>query len=683
MGMTSKASFISRGILQSDLKRFWWISAGYLLGMLSVPLAILTVYGQMEQAVGTSNYPMFVNQLLQVFRLTSPPLQPVLLILVPIAIGLILFQYLQDGRAADMFHALPVKRSTLYNTHILSGLLFLTLPLLFTGLISWVLITRLGMHQVVLLTILAWFGLALLFNLLFFLLSVVTGMVTGMSTVQGALSLVLLLLPSGLGMLLLANAKMYVYGFALDYYLARVSAAVSPLFQLLQVQSIHAGAVIAYLLVCAVLYLLGLYLYQRRRLEAAGDAIVFGFLRPVFKYGVAFCAMLLVGYYFSSTQNGSLGWTYFGYLLGSLVAYFLCEALLRKSLSVFHRQAVQGYGVFALVMVLLIVWLQFGAGGFEQRLPAENQVQSVYLGNVFPFPGETTAATMIQGPIQQEYSPILLPQPVYQDAASIADIYDLQRALIASRSREKALGLANESRMRVTTPLYLIYNLKNGSHFVRQYHVNLSDYGRQLKPLYESREYRYLHNPILSVNPADVAEMSITPEPTEKGVQLADQEQLRKAVAALQNDLLQQTYEQMTSGRPEWANIDILLQNGQMTELPWEKSDVNFSRYLQNIGAYDNARIMPDDLQCALVLKTTGAGSVPTDNQTLLALENSSGCLKVTDSQQLESCLLQYTGQDQQPYQVIFVLKGGNTFAGAFSGTDAPAFVKKYFAARQ
>ncbi len=110
-------------------------------------------------------------------------------------------------------------------------------------------------------------------------------------------------------------------------------------------------------------------------------------------------------------------------------------------------------------------------------------------------------------------------------------------------------------------------------------------------------------------------------------------------------------------------------------------SDVNFGRYLQSFGAYDNARVMPDDLQYALVLKTAGAGGEYLDSQTLLALENSPDCLKVTDSQQLETCLLQYTnGQDQQTYQVLFVLKGGNTFAGAFSAADAPAFVKQYFA---
>jgi ABC-2 type transport system permease protein len=138
--MTSPASFINRGILLNDLQRFWWIGAGYLLGLLSVPLAILTVHTQMAQPM----YQQVVNRddLLrysysQVFSLTMPTLHMALLVLAPIAAGLVLFHYLQDGRAADMFHALPVKRSTFYHTHILTGLKITDLRQLETCLMQY------------------------------------------------------------------------------------------------------------------------------------------------------------------------------------------------------------------------------------------------------------------------------------------------------------------------------------------------------------------------------------------------------------------------------------------------------------------------------------------------------------------------------------------------------------------
>jgi ABC-2 type transport system permease protein len=672
--MTSKTSFINRGIMLNDLKRFWWIGAGYLLGMLSLPLAIHSAYTQIEKAVGTPNYQMLVNQLLQIFQLTAPRLQPVLIVLVPIATGLILFQYLQDGRAADMFHALPVKRSTLYNTHILSGLLFLILPLLITGLISWALIAGLGIPHIGLLTVLTWLGFALLFNLLFFLISVAVGMVTGISIVQGALSLLLLLLPSVLYTLMLAIGKIFIYGFANEYYLMRMSRAISPLFQMHDVVSIQAGTVTGYLLACAILYLAGLYLYKQRRLDAAGNAIIFGFLQPVFKYGVAFCAALPVGWYFSSIQNGNTGWADIGFFLGSLVAYFLCEALLRKSPFVFHRKAIQGYGVFAVVMALLVVWLQFGTNGFEQSLPDLSQVESVYLGNVFSAPGADAYPTVVQGWIAK-YSVLTLPLPVYKNEDSIADIYALNQALIANWDREKALRLLNKDRRSGALPLCLVYNLKNGNHFVREYYINPSDYAKQLKPLYESREYKYLNYPILSVSPSDVVEMSITQIQSRKSVYLADQDQLQQVVTALQKDIMQQTYEEIISEQPDRAFIDIMLNNNQMTEVDWDEAYVNFWYQLQNDRVYGK-------IQYCLVIKTNRNSSTLMDNpKNPLALEKNPDCLKVADPVQLEVCLLRYTnGQSQQPYQVLFVLEGGNTFSGVFSEADAPDFVKQYFA---
>ena len=141
--------------------------------------------------------------------------------------------------------------------------------------------------------------------------SVATGMFTGISSVQGILSYILLLLPVGLLFLLLHNLNMYVYGFAYDYYYSTNLDVLSPLvrvFESLSSYSLQSSEIIAYLLISAALYGIGLYLYKRRQLETAGTAITFPILRPLFKYGVTFCFMLLLGSYFRSTQNTAI-WT--------------------------------------------------------------------------------------------------------------------------------------------------------------------------------------------------------------------------------------------------------------------------------------------------------------------------------------------------------------------------------------
>jgi len=62
--------------------------------------------------------------------------------------------------------------------------------------------------------------------------------------------------------------------------------------------------------------------------------------------------------------------------------------------------------------------------------------------------------------------------------------------------------------------------------------------------------------------------------------------------------------------------------------------------------------------------------------------EKTPGHLKITDTEALEVCLRQYTDiyRYPKPYNVVFLLKNGNTFAGGFTEADAPSFVKEYFA---
>lgn len=690
--MSSKMSYFNRGILINDFKRFGWIGAGYLLGLLlSVPLMILMLHSQLQRDANFAMTLGYRNVYLHVLQFNEP--QALLLALVPILAGLWLFQYLQDGRAADMVHSLPIRREALYNTHILSGLIFLSAPLLITALVTWAVIAGLGITQVGVLDVLSWLALALLFNLLFFMTSVATAMITGMSTVQAVLSLILLLLPSGLVMLLLYNFKMYAYGFAFEYYVYNTEL-LSPLIRMTNIAAIRSGEIIAYLLVCVALYLAGRYLYRRRQLETAGDAITFGALRPVFKYGATLCFMMLAGAYFFSGQNGSMGWTYFGYAIGALLAYFLIEILFNKSLHVFHWHSVKGCGVFSLIMILLIAWLNLGLGGFEQKLPELDQVESVYLSTSFsPLQAKNRpAAVQAQIALSQaaeQYLPLETPLPVFKNPGSITGIHALHRQLIGNRAEETPAG--REEGMANRDTLSLAYNLKNGSQIYRQYSIRLSDYTQQAKPLLESGEYKYLHNRILQIDPADATMINIEAEQVNKSIRLVDPELIQQAVAALRSDIAKETYEEMTSERPAWASMSILLANRRTLDLEWKKSYASFDQWLESIGERHNARLTRDDVNYAMVLKRSAVANINDlrAEQQYLVMENNPDSLKIADPEDLEVCLRQYAFPDQplyatpHPYQVVFVLKSGSMFTAGFTEADTPAFVREHFAGRQ
>ena len=54
---------------------------------------------------------------LRVFEFNNSPLSLFLLLMAPVLAGLLIFRYLQTGKAADLEHSLPIRRETLYNTH--------------------------------------------------------------------------------------------------------------------------------------------------------------------------------------------------------------------------------------------------------------------------------------------------------------------------------------------------------------------------------------------------------------------------------------------------------------------------------------------------------------------------------------------------------------------------------------
>ncbi|OPX86183.1 MAG: ABC-2 family transporter protein [Pelotomaculum sp. PtaB.Bin104] len=680
--MKSKTSFINMGILLNDLKRFAWIGAGYLLVLLlSVPLKIFMLYSRDEEPriINASDY-------LRVFQFdpNTSFLQVLMLIVVPVLTGLLLFRYLQDSRAADMAHTLPVKRETLYNTHVVTGIVFLFLPLILTALVSWALVAGLGLEDVNGADILTWLSNSLLISLLFFVCCVAVGMITGMTTLQGVLSIIVLLLPSGLSMLLLHNLNQYIYGFAYEYYLPQVEK-LSPLIRLTEISRnpYGTGEIVLYLISSIVLYFVGRSLYSRRHIETAGSAITFGALRPFFKYSVTFCSMLLTGSYFNQVQD-SMAWTYFGYLLGSLLAYFLIEILLHKSLQVFRWQQLKGYGIYALAMAVLLGLFHFDCMGYEKKLPLLSEVKSVYMDNSFypltNVPANVPAANALVTEEWYQYTPV---KAIFTDKNSIARIYSLHEQIIANRLDKKASSLPKSTRN--TERICLAYELENGKNIYRQYVITTPAYADSLKPIYESREYKELHNEILRVNPAEVdfIEINGTVDRPNKNLRIVDPELIAQAVAALQSDIYDETYEEMVNinGKIPWAQVHIQVKNRSFSQ-DWKKSHVNFEQWLKDTGKHDQVRVLPGaDIACAFIdrapdINEADSGrpqsktSQPAIN--IEALEKNPGVLKITDPEKLEWCLRHYYGNSEQAaYQVVFVRNDGGTFTGFLSANLA------------
>lgn len=364
------------------------------------------------------------------------------------------------------------------------------------------------------------------------------------------------------------------------------------------------------------------------------------------------------------------------------------------------QSVIKGYGVYALIVIACIGVLRLDFTGYEKRMPELAEIESVYMDNAFyPLSYLNKGQTRLIGGNQDAgmvSAPLEMPLPIYTQAENIAGVYALHQKIVNNRAVEKT---AMQDRYSIITgarkSFYLVYNLKNGSRMYRQYRINPSDYAQQLKPIYESGEYRIFHHAIMGVNPSEIKMMEINPPKTNKSVRIVDQKLIRQAVAALQSDIMKQTYEELVVQRPGWALVHIILENNKTTVFEWKKSYVNFEQWLKSINEYNNARLNArDDLRYAVVTKQAGAGKEEMEtykrNQMfpqkfLINAENTPGHLKISDPEMLEICLRQYsqytvTYPYPQPYNVVFLLKNGDSFIGGFTEADAPSFVKEHFA---
>ncbi|NLV17581.1 MAG: hypothetical protein GXY50_10315 [Syntrophomonadaceae bacterium] len=684
--MPSKTSFIKAGInggiLRNDIKSFGWLGAAYLLALLlSFPLTILMIYSQEQQRVNAND---LLNQGLQLadhylplFQFNSE-LQLILFLTVPILTGLLLFRYLQSRKAADMIHSLPVRRETLYNTHILAGIILLFVPIIITALTSWALVLGLGIEGVPFKAMMMWLGVALLFNLLLFICTVAVGVLTGISTVQGALTYILLLFPTGFMVLLLDNLNTWLFGFPSGFY--EQSLNFSPLTRLVEIYSnpLSGTEVAVYLLIIAAIYLLGIWFYRRRRIEMTGNAIAFEALHPVFKYGVAFCTMLLGGSYFSSQY--SLGWTYFGYFLGAFLGYYLSVILINKTWQVFNRQVARGFAAYVLIIVVALVGLNYDVLGYEKRIPSLANVETVYMDYSFH--------RLINDPEQQDYYSDQYrrtPKMIYMGPDNIGRIHQLHQAIIANRALEKKQNSTNNTYNN--RYVCLAYQLKNGNVVYRSYYIPQDQYAAWFKPIYESQEHKRLLYDILNIAPEQADFIQINANFVGRNVKIGSPALVKEAVQALQRDAQTRTYEEITNDS-SWADIEILLSSGKRISLAWNKGDTVFEDYLRRINQLNNSRIMVEDITSALVGKTATPSTPATrvittkeDGTQYREMEESGEYLKITDPQQLEICLKVSTfSYWQEPiYTIMFLLNNGNVVSGAFTSETIPEFVKAHF----
>ncbi|WP_240375882.1 hypothetical protein [Bacillus piscicola] len=651
--MKSKMSFFNKGIQKQNIKQHGWISVIYLVGLLfALPLQMLLIASDKQR-----EYHKPVENLFSF----GFPVQIIFIVGVPILAGIILFRYLQMKPAVDMIHSLPIRRGSLFANHMISGLVMLLLPLLITALTAMMVVNSTPLFDYLsAVDIWSWLGVVSVMTVFLFSFSVFVGMMTGMSVAQGILTFILLVLPPALFFLVTENLSMFLYGFSQRYYSSEMITSWSPIMWLaeLEYKELAAREVIIYLVLAVLVIFIGWALYRFRSVETASQAITFPALRPIFKYGVAFCTMLVSASYFQIYD--STGWLIFGYVAGSLIGYTVAEIILQKTWRIRGR-AWLGYGVFAVFIVFIGIIIKTDIAGYETRVPAVDQIEGVYFGP------DTYALT--------------------QDSETKAEFVNKQAYVEKVRAlHEEIVAEQPETIQNVRYPyqfneIAIAYELENGSRLVREYRLphesTIND--NKLASVLESEPYKKMMYELDALT-KPVDKIVFTPHaPIPKSLTITDEEEIKEIKSILQYEIASLKMEEMKSHRADWGQIiletdDIEMERKEYREgpsIPWHKSFQELEKWLKDKNYLDQARVVPDEIahiEVRYVSKTNGRVDFPDQ----VFWEDMGKSVKFEDTKIIEKALNHYQEFGEGEYYVKFVTNNRAEFYGILPVNNIP-----------
>lgn len=476
--MRSATSFFDKTLFRSQLKHTWPLWLGYTaLWLFLVPVALfseLSAYQGSYSAADASGLLLNTGVRGGVF----------ISFFFGLFFAMLAFSHLTQSRATNGFHALPVRRETIFLTAYLTGLFCQLSTILVTFLLGAAVSAPL--HLSFWSVTGAAMGSAMLEAVFFYSFAALCMMMTGQILAAPVFYFVGNILVPGMEYLLRNFAGNFLYGYSghtdvalgflspplymytmcTEVAIASIETCESDSYYVTAYALEHRSFMIlaAYALAGLVIALIALLLYRTRKSEMTGSTVAFPWATPIFKYGVAFCTAVALGqllYFFlfgqyRSSSSDSLPGTILCMAAAGLVGYFVAEMLIKKSFRVF-RTGAKGAVIVALALVLLGVAMSFDLTGYEKRVPDESEIESAF----YTFSGMTHVTT--------------------DDADTIRRLTAAHQAIVKNRNEQARIADAwdadtlSQSDHDDIEPfsLRLTYYLKDGSQLSRSYSLYL------------------------------------------------------------------------------------------------------------------------------------------------------------------------------------------------------------------
>ena len=466
--MRSVTSYFNRELLRGALQRTWPLWAAYtLIWLLLLPV---TLFIRLSDRHIVYSRPTLSYELLS----TGLPSGVMMAAVFGIFFAMAMFAYLTNSRATNGMHAMPIRREGLFLTHYLAGLFCQVVTLLVSFALAALVTAAFGVFDgyAVGMGLLLCVLLVLFFYSFGVLCMVCVGQILAGAVFYGILNFLFV----GMEVLLRSFAGNFLYGYD-GRSSAFSTAPLSPPVEIasslsvsyvydgidpIGVRVFHLGTFAAYAAAGLVLAALALLLYRKRRSEMTGNTVAIGWLRPVFKYGVALCSAFSLGqllsyFVFELTDStytaGALIGTIACMIFAGLIGYYAAEMLLKKSFRVFKTS---WKGALATSAVLILIGLSFPLDltGYQTRVPEQSDIVSA---TVDLYGGNVSGSFNLSG---QE---------------SIALLRDAHCAVITDKARQTEYNRRYVPFDGDTCMLRITYELADGTELFRSYDLSTDE----------------------------------------------------------------------------------------------------------------------------------------------------------------------------------------------------------------
>ena len=406
------------------------------------------------------------------------------IVMIPMITACIVMRYYHRADMAFAMNSQPYSRGKLFNTNVLSGWIFMVVPVVLIGLIYMAVSGSvelpvygngvIGWEQAYTVKdALMWILESISLYTFYYGLSVLAGSLVGNTVTQILGSMVFYLLVPALAGIVLLFSEYCLPGYTsssefilhlIMYSQPILSGLLSSAFETVLPDRIW------YLASGVLMLLIAKSVCKKARLEKVGDSMIFKPVEAVTTVVITFIGGSLLGILFGYVFNDSLGMFLLGAVSGAAISFFLVKIILARSIRIFNRTNLRTFIIALVITVLFISAFVLDVTGFGGRVPEDSSIKSVNAKYV-----SENVLRLNSYDIYDDENAYVKDSVFTEDKDFIAKVTELHRHIA-----ENKLYDFKEDDKVPTMEVGFEYVLSNGKTFQRFFNIKVDEKAEEL-----------------------------------------------------------------------------------------------------------------------------------------------------------------------------------------------------------